>query len=63
MLDVPEVVREKALAVGASDWLDALPELVRGLEADWSLTVGKAFPFSTEAFVVTVIQADAPKRY
>ena len=29
----------------------ALPELVREIEADWGITVGEAFPFSTEAFV------------
>jgi streptomycin 6-kinase len=58
VLDVPDVVREKALAVGAADWLDELPELVRGLEADWGLTVGDAFPFSTEAVVATVVCAD-----
>jgi streptomycin 6-kinase len=58
VLDVPEVVREKALAVGAAEWLDELPELLGELEAEWSVTVGKAFPFSTEAFVAEVTCAD-----
>ncbi|HSC50903.1 MAG TPA: aminoglycoside phosphotransferase family protein [Gaiellaceae bacterium] len=58
MLEVPDVVREKALAAGAGDWLDALPELVRALEADWQLVVGRAFPFSTEAFVAEVVCGD-----
>jgi streptomycin 6-kinase len=58
MLDVPDVVREKALSVGAEDWLDALPELVREIEADWGITVGEAFRFSTEAFVATASCAD-----
>ena len=58
MLDVPNVVREKALAVGAEEWLAALPELVRVIEADWGITVGEAFPFSTEAFVAAVACAD-----
>lgn len=54
MLDVPAVVREKALAAGAAEWLEALPQLVREIEADWEITVGAAFPFSTEAFVAEV---------
>ena len=58
MLELPEVVREKALAVGAAEWLDALPELVGEIEADWRITVGEAFPFSTEAFVAEVTCAD-----
>jgi streptomycin 6-kinase len=58
VVDVPNVVREKALAVGAIEWLDALPELVHELEADWEITVGTAFPFSTEAFVAEVACAD-----
>ena len=58
MLHVPDVVREKALAVGAAGWLDDLPELVRELERDWHIEVGEAFPFSTEAFVAEVACAD-----
>ena len=34
VLEVPAVVREKALAVGAGGWLEALPTLVRSLEED-----------------------------
>ncbi len=51
MLDVPEVVREKALAVGAGAWIEELPSLVRSVEADWGITVGRAYRDSTEAFV------------
>jgi len=58
MLDVPDVVREKALAVGAGSWLDGLPKLVRRIEADWDVVVGQAFPFSTEAFVAEAVCAD-----
>jgi len=58
VLEVPDVVREKALAVGAGAWLDTLPELVRGVEADWDVAVGQAFPFSTEAFVAEAVCAD-----
>jgi streptomycin 6-kinase len=52
---VPAVVREKAHAVGAGAWLDALPQLVRNLEAEWRITVGSPYPFSTEAFVAEAI--------
>ena len=61
MLEVPGVVREKALAVGAEGWLDALPALVRELEAEWEIAVGKAFPDSTEAFVAEAARADGTR--
>ena len=32
VLDVPAVVREKALAVGAGAWLDELPQLLSEIE-------------------------------
>ncbi len=51
MLDVPDVVREKALAVGAGAWIEKLPSLVRSVEADWGITVGRPYRDSTEAFV------------
>lgn len=44
-------MRNKALSVGASRWLDELPDLVSGLESDWSIVVGDPYDFSTEAFV------------
>jgi streptomycin 6-kinase len=61
LLEVPGVVREKALAVGAAAWLEALPELVRELEADWQIAVGKAFPDSTEAFVAEATGVDGTR--
>jgi streptomycin 6-kinase len=48
---VPEVVRNKALAAGASAWLDELPALVADLEREWSITVGRPYSGGTEAFV------------
>ena len=51
MLEIPEVVREKARAVRADAWLEALPELVRSIELDWRIRVGRAYPHATEAFV------------
>jgi len=58
MLDVPDVVREKALAVGAGAWLDELPTLVRSVEADWDIDVGRAYRDSTEAFVAEATCGD-----
>jgi len=51
---VPEVVRNKALAAGATAWLDELPGLIADLERDWDITVGRPFPDPTEAFVAEV---------
>lgn len=51
MIEVPQVVRNKAVAVGASSWLDDLPQLVAGLEQDWSIAVGRPYQDATEAFV------------
>ena len=51
VVDLPAVVRSKAVAVGATQWIDDLPELVASLEHEWSIFVGRAFENSTEAFV------------
>ena len=58
MLELPAVVREKALAVGADAWLDELPVLVRSLEAEWRIAVGRVYPDSTEACVVEALCDD-----
>jgi len=54
----PAVVREKALAAGAARWLDDLPELVGGLERDWSIRVGRPYQDATEAFVARASLGD-----
>jgi streptomycin 6-kinase len=58
VVEVPPVVRNKAVACGAADWLDALPGLVADLERRWSLRVGAAYPDATEAFVAAATLAD-----
>ena len=58
MIDVPAVVRNKARAVGAEDWLERLPTLVSSLEADWSIAVGHPYEGGTEAFVADATRAD-----
>lgn len=55
---VPEVVRQKALAVGAAGWLDDLPQLIESIEQDWRIEVGEAYTDSTEAFVAKATCAD-----
>ena len=61
MVEIPAVVREKALAVGAEAWLGALPELVRSIEVEWELAVGRSFPDSTEALVAEASCADGTR--
>lgn len=56
--DVPEIVRNKARACGATAWLDALPELVAELEREWSIRVGSSYSGGTEAFVAEATLAD-----
>jgi streptomycin 6-kinase len=58
MIDVPPVVQSKVKAVGATGWLDDLPELVADVAAAWSLTVGDAFGDATEAFVAAAVLED-----
>jgi streptomycin 6-kinase len=53
-----DVVRNKALAAGAGQWLHGLPALVADLERDWSVSVGRAYDDSTEAFVAEATLAD-----
>jgi streptomycin 6-kinase len=58
MLDIPEVVRKKARAVGADAWVEALPALVGDIEAEWEIVVGRAYRDSTEAYVAEATLAD-----
>lgn len=44
-------MRNKARALGADGWLEALPALVSELEGAWSIRVGSAYAGGTEAFV------------
>ena len=58
MIDVPPIVRNKAVAVGAARWLDDLHLLVEGLERDWNMRIGRVFPDASEALVAEVTLAD-----
>jgi streptomycin 6-kinase len=50
-LDVPETVRNYALAEGYAAWLDGLPTLVESLAHDWSLSIGATRRGGHAAFV------------
>lgn len=58
MIEVPAVVRSKARAAGAEDWLQGLPALVSSLEADWSIAIGRPYEGGTEAFVADATRED-----
>ena len=55
---VPEPVRAKAIAAGATKWLADLPALVAELRRQWSLTLGPVYPDATEAYVAQARLAD-----
>lgn len=61
MIGVPAVVRNKAIAVGATQWLDELPALVASLEQEWSFTVGRRYDDATEAFVAEATLDDGTR--
>jgi len=48
---VSDVVRNKALAAGASAWVDGLPLLIAEIEVGWGIEVGECYLGGTEAFV------------
>lgn len=58
MIEIPDVVREKARVVGAEAWIDELPLLIRTIEANWGITVGRAYRDSTEALVAEAVCDD-----
>lgn len=58
MIELPEVVRNRAIAAGAERWIEELPELVASLARDWSIEIGAQFDEGTEAFVAAAVMAD-----
>jgi streptomycin 6-kinase len=58
MVEIPAVVRNKAEGLGASRWLEALPDLLSTLERAWALRLGAPFPDATEAYVARAILQD-----
>jgi streptomycin 6-kinase len=58
MIEIPAVVRQKALAAGAQAWIDELPALVGSIEIEWGVSVGRPYRDSTEALVAEATAAD-----
>lgn len=58
-VDVPELVRQRALANGAAGraWLDDLPDVVAALADRWGLELGTAFIGGTAGYVVEAMGA------
>ncbi|MGE5211277.1 MAG: aminoglycoside phosphotransferase family protein [Acidobacteriota bacterium] len=57
-MELPEVVRNRAISEGQVGWLDELPTIVGDLERDWSIEIGRIFDEGTEALVAEVTMAD-----
>lgn len=58
MIELPEVVKQKARLAGADRWLEGLPDLVASLEAEWSFALGPILEGGTEALVAEATCAD-----
>ncbi|WP_163510310.1 aminoglycoside phosphotransferase family protein [Fodinicola acaciae] len=57
-LDIPDEVRNSALADGHAAWLDGLPSVLDSLAQDWSLTIGATMRGGHGALVVEATLAD-----
>lgn len=58
MIEVPAVVRNKAIAAGALQWLEDLGRLIDSIECEWMLRIGRVFPDATEALVAEATLQD-----
>ena len=58
VVNLPDVVRNKARLAGASAWVDDLDDLVGDLEREWSIMVGRTYGGGTEAFVAEALLDD-----
>lgn len=57
-IEPSNVLRNKARAAGATEWLANVPVLVDTLSVEWGFTVDHGFADGTEAFVAAVTMAD-----
>ena len=57
-IEPSNVLRNKAKAAGATQWLDNVPTLVDELSIEWGFTVDHGFADGTEAFVAAVTMHD-----
>jgi streptomycin 6-kinase len=58
VIKVPYVVRNKAISLGAEDWLEDLPGLIVELEDRWSIAVGPSIEGGTESYVAQAVDDD-----
>jgi streptomycin 6-kinase len=58
MIELAPVVRNRAIAEGQAGWIDDLPDIVRSLERDWSIEIGRSFHEGTEAYVAEATMSD-----
>ncbi len=58
MINVSHVVRNKAAALGADDWIQSLPDLIAELEDRWKITVGLPIEGGTESYVAEAVDED-----
>jgi len=55
------VVRNKAIALGAEDWLENLPGLINELEDRWQISVGPSIGGGTESYVAEAVCQDGSR--
>lgn len=58
MIDLPQVVRDRARAEGTEWWIESLPEVVASLCAEWRISVGATLVGGTQAYVCEAELAD-----
>lgn len=58
--DVPEAVRQKAVALGVEgdSWLRSLPDVLADLESEWNVVAGQPLPGGSEAYVAAATTHD-----
>lgn len=54
-------MRNRAVSLGATPWLEELPDIVASLQRDWGIEVGTPFDEGTEAFVAAVAMDDGTR--
>lgn len=59
-VEIPEVVRARAVEAGVGYWLDDVPGLLDELAGRWHLRYGSPYAEGTEAFVVAATIIDGP---
>jgi streptomycin 6-kinase len=58
LIDLPPVVRERALLDGQCAWVEALPALVAEIAAEWEISIGRTLHGGSEACVAEATMVD-----